>query len=163
MILLKIKAKLILIKSALKYGLFVVLLSLILGSCNDNVQSSIPIFPVYLELNLATTYTTFKDNINESLTFVKRINEIDRIGFGGILVYVGFDGQYYAFDMCCPYEAEQNVRVYPNDIGQAVCEKCSSVFDIGYGIGNPSSGLAKEVLKRYRAALSGNILLITNR
>lgn len=136
-------------------------LALLLASCNDNIRSSIPDYPVYLDLNLTTTYPTFKNNINESLIFKQRIFETDRIGFGGILVYVGFDGNYYAFDMACPYEAKQTVRVYPNDVGQAVCEKCGSVFDIGYGIGNPSSGPAKEVLKRYRTSLSGDNLIIS--
>lgn len=129
-------------------------------SCDDSVQSSIPDYPVYLDLNLASTYPNF-NSPNQSLTFLKRIIETDRIGYGGILVYIGFDGEFYAFDMCCPYEAKPTVRVYPNDIGQAVCEKCGTVFDIGYGIGNPSSGPAKEVLKRYRANVSGNVLYIT--
>jgi nitrite reductase/ring-hydroxylating ferredoxin subunit len=116
---------------------------------------------VYLDLNLTSTYPTFKNNINQSLTFQKRIFETDRIGYGGILVYVGFDGNYYAFDMSCPYEVKTTVRVYPNELGQAVCEKCGSVFDISYGIGNPSSGPAKEVLKHYKTNLSGDNLVIT--
>jgi nitrite reductase/ring-hydroxylating ferredoxin subunit len=95
------------------------------------------------------------------MTFTKGITAVDRIGFGGILVYTGFDGEYYAFDMSCPYEHQTNVRVYPNDLGQAVCEGCGSVFDIGYGIGNPSSGKAKEVLKKYKTTLSGDVLYIS--
>lgn len=130
-------------------------------SCDDSIQSSIPDYPVILDLNLTTTYPNF-NSPNQSLTFLKRINEIDRIGYGGILAYIGFDGEFYAFDMCCPFEAKSTIRVYPNDIGQAVCEKCGTVFDIGYGIGNPSSGSAKEVLKRYKTNKSGDILYIRN-
>ncbi len=144
-----------------KYYFTAVLFALLIISCSDNIRSSIPDYPVYLDLNLTTTYPTFKNNINESLIFTKPIFVTDRIGFGGILVYVGFDGQYYAFDMACPYEANSNIRVYPNGNGQAVCQKCGSVFDIGYGVGNPSSGPAHEVLKRYKATLSGDILYIT--
>jgi|GEM_PF-1059419 len=122
--------------------------------------SKIPNFPVSLELNLTTTYPNFRNSYNHYLTFTKPITVTDRIGFGGILVYTGFDGEYYAFDMSCPYEAKSNIRIYPNDLGQAVCEGCGTVFDIGYGIGNPSSGKAKEELKRYKTTLSGDILYI---
>lgn len=131
------------------------------AACDDTYISSIPDYPVYLELNLVTTYPIFRNSSNKYITFLKPVTAIERIGYGGILVYTGFDGTYYAFDMSCPYEHQATVRVYPNDIGQVVCEKCGSVYDIGYGIGNPSSGKAKEVLKRYKATYSGDVLYIT--
>lgn len=145
----------------IKYYLVISFLTVLFVGCNDNVISSIPDFPVYLELNLTTTYPTFKNSYLKFLLFKQGVFVTDRIGYGGILVYTGFDGSYYAFDMACPYEAKQNIRVYPNNAGQAVCEGCGSVFDIGYGIGSPSKGLAKEALKRYKATLSGDVLLIT--
>ncbi len=147
-------------KPIIQYCLLALLINLSITSCNDNYISSIPDFPVNLVLNLTTTYPTFKNSYNKSMIFTKPITAVDRVGFGGILVYTGFDGEYYAFDMSCPYEHQTNVRVYPNGLGQAVCEGCGSVFDIGYGIGNPSSGKAKEVLKRYKTTLSGNVLYI---
>ena len=149
--------------SFLKYYLLVLILAGSFTGCNDNVISSIPDFPVYMELNLTSTYPTFRNSVNKYLLFEKGVFVTDRTGFGGILVYTGFDGEYYAFDLSCPYEAKQNIRVHPNDTGQAVCEGCGSVFDIGYGIGNPSSGKAKETLKRYKAVLNGDILIITAR
>ena len=148
-------------KTFIKYIGIVLFINLPFASCNDNYYSSIPDFPVSLELNLTSTYPTFRNSINQSLTFTKPITVMDRIGFGGILVYTGFDGEYYAFDMSCPYEAKQNILVHPNGLGQAVCEGCGSVFDIGYGIGNPSSGKAKETLKRYKTNLSGDVLYIS--
>jgi nitrite reductase/ring-hydroxylating ferredoxin subunit len=148
-------------KSLFRYLLLIPVLALCVASCNDNIQSSIPDYPVGLELNLTSTYPTFRNSHNKSLTFLKGITVTDRIGYGGILVYTSFDGDYYAFDMACPYEAKPTVRVYPNNLGQVICEKCGSVFDIGYGIGNPSTGPAKEALKRYRATLSGDILYIS--
>ena|ERR1035437_4747793 len=151
-------------KSKIKYYLLLSF-AIFFAGCNDNTQSSIPDFPVYLELNLTSTYPTFRNSTNHSLTFIKGITQgipvTNSLGFGGILVNTGLDGEYYAFDMACPYEAKQNIRVYPNDIGQAICEGCGSVFDIGFGIGNPVSGKAKETLKRYKANLSGDILYIT--
>lgn len=149
---------------------FVAFVSLFFISCDDTYISSIPDYPVYLELNLVTTYPIFRNSINKSMIFLKPVTAIERIGYAGVLVYSGFDGAYYAFDMSCPYEHLSTVRVYPNELGQAVCEKCGTVFDIGYGVGNPSkrirpnlpdtTALAKEVLKRYRTALSGDVLYI---
>lgn len=157
-------------KSAIKFCFFSIIISLFLISCDDTYISSIPDYPVYLELNLVTTYPIFRNSSNKSMTFLKPITAIERIGYGGILVYSGFDGAYYAFDMSCPYEHLSTIRVYPNGLGQAVCEKCGTVFDIGYGVGNPSkrirpnlpdtTALAKEVLKRYRTALAGDVLYI---
>jgi len=143
-------------------NIFLILIfSTAFSSCYDNVISSIPDYPVRLQLNLTTTYPTFKNSVNQFLLFEKRRFETDYIGFGGILVYTGFDGEYYAFDMACPYEAKNTIRAYPNDIGQAICKECGSVFDISYGIGNPSSGPAKEVLKRYKTSISGDVLYIS--
>jgi nitrite reductase/ring-hydroxylating ferredoxin subunit len=151
--------------SYIKYYLFVGLLALQFASCDDTYKSSIPDYPVHLELNLAAEYSTFRNSTNKSFTFIRGITpgipETNYTGFGGILVYSGFDGQYYAFDMSCPYEAKQNIRVHPNDIGQAICDSCKTVFNIGYGIGDPASGPAKETLRRYKTNLSGDILYIT--
>lgn len=149
-------------KFLFKYWLIILILANLLTSCNDNIQSSIPDYPVYLELNLTTTYPNFRSPI-QTLTFesIKYLPITSRIGYGGILICTGFDREYSAFDMCCPYELKKNTRVHPNGIGQAVCDSCGSVFDIGYGIGNPISGKAKEVLKRYRTSLTGDILYIT--
>lgn len=138
-------------------------------SCNDNTISSIPDFPVYMSLDLNTTYPNLKENPNEYQLFEKKRIVTDRIGFGGILVYCSFnnDFEYYAFDMACPYEAKRDIRVYPNDnIGQVVCEKCGSVYDVSMNFGNPISGPAnesKKILKRYRAALTGNNILVITR
>lgn len=138
-------------------------MALIIGAataCTDDYISPIPDFPVSMQLNLSTNYPTFRNSVNEHLTFTTRRFEIDRIGYGGILVYTGFDEQYYAFDMACPYELKTDVRVYPNGLGQAVCEACGTVYDISYGIGNPTSGPSKDILKRYKTSLTGDILYI---
>lgn len=148
-----------------RYFLLLAVLALQFVSCDDTYRSSIPDFPVYLELNLAVEYSTFRNSYNKSYTFIKgitpNIKQNNYTGFGGLLVNTGFDGQYYAFDMSCPYEAKKNILVHPNDIGQAICDSCKSIFNIGYGNGDPASGPAKETLRRYKANLSGDILYIT--
>lgn len=150
-------------KPLLKHIVLSIFVSLAFTGCNDNVISSIPDFPVYLELNLTSTYPTFRNSHNKFLTFEKGVFVTDRTGYGGILVYTDLNGEYCAFDLSCPYEAKRTVRVVPNDSGQAVCEGCGSVFDLTSGIGNPISGKAKEMLKRYKAILSGDILYVTIR
>ena len=141
--------------------LFFSCLVFIFVSCEDHILSSIPEYPVYLERNLATSYPNFRYNAYQSLVFEKRVYESDRIGYGGLLVCTGYDGEYYAFDLCCPYELKATTRVHPNGVGQAVCDSCKTVFDIVSGAGNPVSGKAKEVLKRYKAIINGDVLRIT--
>ncbi len=151
----------------MKYQFFCFLLAFSFASCDDNYYSSIPDYPVNLQLNLTSTYPTFKNSTNQFLLFKTRKFDSDRIGYGGILVYSGLslddsgNTQFYAFDMSCPYEVKPDVRVFPNDRGQAICEKCGSVYDIGFGNGLPSSGPSKEALKRYRTMLSGDYLIIS--
>ena len=148
-------------KSLIKYIAFIALLNLPLAGCNDNVISSIPDFAVSLELNLTTTYPTFRNSINQYLVFKKAVLVTDMVGYGGILVYTDLTGDYCAFDLSCPYEAKQTIRVVPNEVGHAVCGGCGSVFNISDGIGEPLSGQAKQTLKRYKTTLSGDMLYVT--
>lgn len=140
-----------------------------LTGCESNYISSIPNYPVFMELQLATD-PTFKDNPYQFRVFEQRRYEHEAVGFGGILVICGFGSsnfEYYAYDLACPYEAQSSIKVTPNDIGQAVCETCGSVYEIIHGIGNPIEGPSKEILKRYKTTLlsspTGEILRITPR
>jgi hypothetical protein len=132
-------------------------------SCQDHITSSIPEYPVFLDLNLATTYPTFRNSTNQTLVFKTRdkLPDISRIGFGGILVCTDYVGDYYAYDLCCPYELKANTRVHPDGVGQAICDSCKSIFNIFTAPGTPVSGKAKEFLKRYKANLNGDILRIS--
>jgi len=147
--------------SIIKYCLISSLCVLSFASCDDTYQSSIPDYPVNLELNLTSTYPNF-NGPNQFLIFTKPIIVNDRIGFGGIIVYTGLDENYYAFDMACPYEAKRTILVYPDTTGlpQVICKTCGSVYDVSYGIGNPTSGPSEEVLKRYRAVKQADILYV---
>lgn len=142
------------------------LLALSTMACNDTYVSSIPNYPVSLQLSLTSTYPTFKNSSNEYLLIEleNRRFDTDRIGFGGILVYTGIslddsgNTQYYAFDMACPYEADKTIKVHPieGSLGKVQCETCGSIFDISFGFGAPTEGPAKEALKKYRTSLSSN-------
>ncbi len=135
------------------------IISLALVACDGLVwESSIPERSVFVERTLLTEAFDLmsvggykiitKDN--------KKINE--SVGFGGILLFHGYNDEYFAFDLACPYELNENIRVEPNGTGQAVCPVCGSVYAIGWGTGALQSGVAKEGLKKYQVyylSLSG--------
>jgi len=144
----------------------IVLLFIALQSCETEDQRRIPEASVYMELNLATSYPTFRNSLNDTLVFTQARfgHPTDRIGYGGILVYTfvnGADLNYCAFDLCCPNEANPNIRVYPNENGEAVCKVCGTVYQLLTGTGMVKSGPSKWNLKRYSARLSGDVLYIS--
>ena len=136
----------------MKKRIFILLVvPLFVAGCNGFIwESSIPERAVYVERTLLTEafellsvggYKTItKDN--------KKINE--SVGFAGILLFHGYNDEYFAFDLACPYELNENVKVEPNTMGQAVCPICGSVYSLGWGTGALQSGVAKEGLKKYR-------------
>ena len=139
-------------------------------SCERNYVSSIPNYPVGMRINLTTDYPNFKNSTGQILTFTERKLDIDRLGFGGILLCTGLmtddfgNSLYYAYDMACPYEADLKVRVYPMEegLGRVKCEKCGTEYNVGYGFGDPDTetGPATEILKRYRVTISGDYLTV---
>ncbi|HNX89991.1 MAG TPA: hypothetical protein PKH58_13010 [Paludibacteraceae bacterium] len=139
---------------------------LCLFSCENEDQRRIPEASVYMELNLATSYPTFRYSVNDTLVFTHPRNghPTDRVGYGGILVYTfvnGTETNYCAFDLCCPNEVNPLIRVYPNDQGQAVCKSCGTVYQLLTGTGLVESGPSRWNLKRYTTHLSGDILYIS--
>ena len=139
---------------------------LCLSSCENEDQRRIPEASVYMELNLAASYPTFRNSVNGTLVFTRPRNghPTDRVGYGGILVYTfvnGTDLNYCAFDLCCPNEVNPNIRVYPNDRGEAVCKSCGTVYQLLTGTGMVISGPSKWNLKRYTVQLSGDMLYIS--
>jgi nitrite reductase/ring-hydroxylating ferredoxin subunit len=148
----------------LTYNLVFITLTVLLSGCNDNYISSIPDYPVRLQLNLTSTYPTFKDNPNSFLIFDKPVQATDRVGFGGLLIYAGMEpNQYFAFDLACPYEAERTTRVTPSDyFGRVVCETCGSVYEINSSGAFPIEGPSKEPLKQYKTSLQGDWLHVFN-
>jgi nitrite reductase/ring-hydroxylating ferredoxin subunit len=139
---------------------------LCLSSCENEDQRRIPEASVYMELNLAASYPTFRNSVNDTLVFTRPRNghPTDRVGYGGILVYTfvnGTDLNYCAFDLCCPNEVNPNIRVNPNDRGEAVCKSCGTVYQLLTGTGMVISGPSKWNLKRYKVQLSGDMLYIS--
>ena len=145
-------------KRRIKYGLFFCAV-LLLSSCIENVTSTIPDYPVRLNLNLLTEYAIFRNSTGESLVFEERIKETDRIGFGGVLVCTNYEGKYLAFDLACPYEAKQDVRVEVDGFF-VECKECGSRFNFYTSdFALPDKGPSKQGLKKYKTALSPNGIL----
>lgn len=72
-------------------------------------------------------------------------------GFGGILLIGGMDpftnatDTPLAYDLACPVECRQDVRVeIEGDLFQAVCPSCGSRYDVTMQGGSPVSGPAAE-------------------
>ena len=145
-----------------KYIIFL-LTALLFSACEDIHRSSIPDAPVYLERNINSEAIELRI-IGGHKTFTSA-DFGDAIGYGGIVIIHGFDEEFYAFDLACPHEVDREIKVEPNDAGQAVCPTCESVFSIGYGSGNRLSGPAEEGLKKYMVSsyegVSGIIIRVT--
>ena len=155
-------------KILIHFGIFILLLltNIGLSSCENEDQRRIPEASVYMELNLAASYPTFRNSVNDTLVFTRPRNghPTDRVGYGGILVYTfvnGTETNYCAFDLCCPNEVNPNIRIYPNDRGEAVCKSCGTVYQLLTGTGMVISGPSKWNLKRYKVQLSGDMLYIS--
>lgn len=141
----------------------VVLLLFIAGlglGCGEEIKYSIPYREVNLKLDLNNLDYDLIPQLNFK-TYTERRKEEDRLGFGGILVINGFGDfnetgiNLYAYDLACPVEIDPNIRIVPNNDGQATCPVCGAVYNISSGYGNPVSG-TKLLLRRYKvSALSG--------
>lgn len=149
--------------------IFLFLILCLFPSCDKKYISSIPDYPVYLELDLnfedkdlipVQAYKIFTSaNINQA---------VERVGYGGVLVYHGLSNTagtdaYYAFDLSCPHEASRTVTVEVDENSvYAVCPKCGSQFELLNGIGNRISGPTDEYLKSYQVSVSGNRIIVRN-
>jgi len=153
----------------MKRIIFLLLFAGIAFSCEKEYYTSIPDYPVNLELSLVGL--DFKLNTNLAYERVTQIGPglsgLTQLGFGGILVINGMGENtvnLYAYDLSCPVEAQRNVLVVPDNLSSsasavptaitATCPKCGAVFTIATGTGAPKSG-TKYFLKSYRVVDSG--------
>ncbi|MDR2056954.1 MAG: hypothetical protein LBP83_01480 [Dysgonamonadaceae bacterium] len=128
-----------------------------LQSCNDEIFSPVPYAPVQLTLDLR-----YKDselnNVWAYKKFITKRLEIEKLGFGGILVINGGGIDMlnlFAYDLACPMELNREIRIEPDSTGRATCPQCKSVYNIANGSGAPLSG-SKYFLKAYRVSSLGN-------
>lgn len=152
------------------------IITLISTGCHSVDDERIP----YSEVRL--TFTTVGDwhrygigGAAESKRFIKNARvpadfpytEMDRTGFGGLLLSMDAMGNLIVYDLACPYEARPTVRLFvPDGEPYAQCPECGSTFDIYTNYGHPRSGPAAEkgyALQRYSAIWGGALeyLVIT--
>lgn len=121
----------------------------LLSACGKEEEKQvIPWHQVNFTINLNNQDVKLKTPGN-TMSYTSRRLETDYIGFSGLLVVCGYDGTLFAYDLCCPYEAIQAVKVTPLTDGTAKCSKCGSIYNIMDGFGNAKSGPSKTHLQRY--------------
>ena len=144
---------------------FFCLMVLLAASCGKVDVSNVPYARVYLELDLSFKDKDLVGALNfKEFTSAAGQNYGTQLGYSGVLVVCGFDSsgntQYYAYDLCCPHEAERNTTVQADNTGWAKCPKCGTKYESAYGSGTPSEGPSKFALTRFDVTRQGNKLLI---
>ena len=148
-----------------------VLLSVALA-CNQVDDDRIPSLPVYINLSGAGMWNSYGvSGVGVSRSFInwKGVMSPDGfpftantyLGFGGVLLIGGVDpftsepNVPLAYDLSCPVECSQTVRVAVDPDGlEAVCPECGSRYDVVMAGGSPVGGPAltgkyKYGLRRY--------------
>ncbi|MBO4622224.1 MAG: hypothetical protein J5635_06115 [Paludibacteraceae bacterium] len=124
---------------------------LVLGACeNPGLVNPVPNYPVSMELNILGEFPTFtQSNIGAHMEFLTPRFPTERVGYSGVLVFVNFNEQYSAFDLCCPHCVQRYQPLEVNGIF-AVCPVCGEEYDLSYGYGVPTKGIAENYLKTYK-------------
>ncbi len=160
------------------YWLLFALCSLLfpfLTSCTDDfVTSPVPepavvSFSCDIEMVNAQQQQVQQPQLNSPGGYVrvydrKTLTQQDRVGNAGLLLVQSLEGgQFYAFDLTCPYcykTSHHISRIVIYDALHAHCPTCASKFGaIFYGSPAPTEGpanAAKALLRQYRAILLGD-------
>lgn len=148
-----------------------VLLSAV-SSCNQVDDDRIPSLPVYINLSGAGMWNSYGvSGVGISRNFINwqgvvspsgfPFNANTYVGFGGVLLIGGIDpftsdpNVPLAYDLSCPVECSQTVRVaIDQDNLEAVCPVCGSHYNVVTAGGSPVAGPAltgkyKYGLRRY--------------
>ena len=148
-----------------KFAIILFLYTLI--SCeNINMTNPVPSVPVSYTLNITREYPGFViESGYQTLVITKSIYEREYLGYAGLLIWIGMDGNYHAADLCCPHCLKKNKPVAIDGL-YAVCPICSESFDLSFGFANPTNGFTKYPLRKYNTrfnnSASGYSLRITN-
>ena len=130
----------------------------ILLSCEDtNNMNPVSYVPVNYTLNITQEYPHFVvDNGYNVMTITKTRFDREYIGYAGLVVWIGMDGQYHAADLCCPHCLLKHKPVEVDGF-YAICPKCEEHYDLSYGYANPTKGMTKFGLKMYRTILNNSM------
>jgi nitrite reductase/ring-hydroxylating ferredoxin subunit len=142
---------------------YVLLLCLFILAC-EGLENPIPNYPAHLDLDLTFEDKALRDVPSSKAYTLKNINtNTERIGFGGILVVHAVDDQFYAFDMACPHEANRSTLIEADaNTLSAVCPKCGTKYDIGFGGSGAPNGVGKNYLKKYTVIYNYPHVIVSN-
>ena len=151
-----------------------------LSGCNTTDDERIPNMAVSINLSDAGLWSRYGvSGFGIPQYFIKSLRQpagfayLDRTmtGFGGVLLIGGFDYRInevapLAYDLACPVERKQDVRVKVDpESFEAICPVCGSKYDVTMGAGAPLSGPAASMhygLRAYRCVPNGTGYIITN-
>ena len=140
-----------------------------LVSCTEISDNAVPAYPVSINLSTAGYWQTYGVHSPGAYRiFVKN----DRIpanypytantytGYGGVLLVSDiYANSPVAYDLSCPVERRQDVRIGMDaNTYEAVCALCGSRYDVMGGWGTPISGKAftqKVGLSKYSVVKKG--------
>ena len=137
----------------MKRWAYILTLVLALVGCEEvNFRSSVPSAPVSYKLKITEEYPHFVADAGfQTICVTERKFQGEFIGYAGLLIWVGMDGNYYAADLCCPHCIKKNKPVSIDGF-YATCEICKEAFDISYGYAIPTKGITREPLKKYHTS-----------
>lgn len=144
------------------YRIVFAVLVLGLTACGNDKRSRVPSYPVQFDIDIVAEYPHFVPaNGYQTLTFTKKRYMTDYIGYAGLLVWIDFNQQYQAADLCCPNCLDQHKPLRIDGIF-AVCDSCGEKYDLSYGLAVPQKGICDQALRKYEVGIRGNHLLISN-
>ncbi|MBO7367331.1 MAG: hypothetical protein J6U24_01835 [Paludibacteraceae bacterium] len=145
--------------------------ALLLSGCNNKVENtSVPYAAV--DFDIDTSISGSDNKLRDGMTGNYRVYSTKfpaacsaghgKYGVSGVVVVRAMDNTLYAFDMCCPHEAQKDI-VLEMDGFFAKCKNCESLFEVGNGTGGVNSGPSKQPLKSYSVyRLSSETYRVTN-
>ena len=135
------------------------LLALTVLSCEKVEQSSIPYAHVYFKVDLRFQDKELKSVLAHKIFTTPRYYG-EMMGFSGILVTHGLNDVYYAYEQCCPHEAQRDIKVKVDSTGMySICPQCHTKYEIASG-GYPVEGPSKYYLRTCNVYQQGEELTI---
>lgn len=142
---------------------FILITVTMLACESKSIVNPVPNYPVSMELNILAEFPHFtQSNIGASLTFTQPRYPTERVGYAGLLIFVNFNEQYSAFDLCCPHCVDRATPIEVDGIF-AHCPICGEEYDLSYGLGVPTKKIAENYLRSYRTnfnSATGKLVIV---
>jgi nitrite reductase/ring-hydroxylating ferredoxin subunit len=151
---------------SLRKTTFLIILTMLLASCENSKNDVIPDVYVYFTIDLSDPQFLDLTGIGGSAYVSSSTNNFGSVAAGydnnGIIVHCGADN-YYAYDRTCPHDFVNEAKsVKVNiDFVYAICPSCSTKYALTAG-GTPASGPGKYPLKNYRTSFDGRFVTVWN-